>query len=111
MGKKTTVTNEAVINLCAEFLQATDAKSGGRLFRCWPHMNRRSDEVVRFVARMMKDGQFTTYAASENDQNDIGRTVLAKTGLSFDQNLKHALEKHNLGGVITILGRAARAPA
>lgn len=111
MVKRTTIDAAAVINLCAEFLQATNAKSGGRLSQCWPHMNRRTDETVRFVARMMKDGQFTTYAASETDQNDIGRTVLAKTGMTFDQNLRHALKHHNLDGLNTLLGRAARAPA
>lgn len=105
---KHTVNTGDIVNLCSAFFDAVNEESEGRMYRHWPHFQRKTDDVIGYLRTNLANGYVQGYISTQEQQDKAARRALETSGVDYD-SVRTALKKqYDLAELVTILGHAVR---
>jgi hypothetical protein len=107
MGKQV-VSEDAIVRLCAAFFDAVNEQSEGRMYKHWPHLRRKTDDVIGYLRTNFANGYVQGYITTQQQQDAAALRALELSGMKYD-DVRSALKKqYDLPQLVTILGHAVR---
>ncbi|HPQ50198.1 MAG: hypothetical protein KDJ26_06765 [Alphaproteobacteria bacterium] len=114
MTRKTTLTNGEISRLCKTFISCAADQCQNDPYNPFRLYCSSDAEVILETRHLTNDQNGGTSIVNrhfnEGQQIELARKALENASLEWSNNLKNALHRHNLQGLITIFGRVPHTP-